>query len=56
MKSMLILKRGLRLELMNRHDAIHRYRSKAHLSDGTYQPPANSFAGGTTGGSGAGGC
>jgi hypothetical protein len=40
--------------LISSEDAIHRYRHD-NLSGG-YTRPANSFAGGTTGGSGAGGC
>jgi hypothetical protein len=40
--------------LISSEDAIHRYRHD-NISGG-YTRPANSFAGGTTGGSGAGGC
>jgi len=42
------------LLLMESEDAIHRYRHKKRSSG--YTKPANSFAGGTTGGAGAGGC
>ena len=42
------------MRLISSEDAIHRYRHD-NLSGG-YTRPANSFAGGTTGGAGAGGC